>query len=61
MSTKINLDEEIKKILDEYELEVIDDLDKAAFATAKLGVKELKEKSPRSKRAQGGALSLIHI
>lgn len=55
MSSKINLDEEIKKILDEYELEVIDDMNKAAFDTAKLGVKELKEKSPKSNRAKGGA------
>lgn len=55
MSSSIDLAEELKKILDDYELEVIDDVDKAALATAKLGVKELKEKSPRSKRAQGGA------
>ena len=55
MSSTIDLADEIKKILDDYELEVIDDLDKAAFATAKLGVKELKSTSPRSKRAKGGA------
>ena len=55
MSASIDLAEELKKILDEYELEVIDDVDKAALATAKLGVKELKEKSPKSKRAEGGA------
>ena len=55
MSSTIDLADEIKKILDDYELEVIDDLDKAAFATAKLGVKELKATSPRSKRAKGGA------
>lgn len=55
MSSTIDLADEIKKILDDYELEVIDDLDKAAFATAKLGVKEIKATSPRSKRAKGGA------
>jgi hypothetical protein len=55
MSASIDLAEELKKILDEYEIEVIDDVDKAALATAKLGVKELKEKSPKSKRAEGGA------
>lgn len=55
MSASIDLAEELKKILDEYELEVIDDVDKAAFATAKLGVKELKDKSPKSNRAKGGA------
>lgn len=55
MSASIDLAEELKKILDEYKLEVIDDVDKAALATAKLGVKELKEKSPKSNRAKGGA------
>lgn len=55
MSSTIDLADEIKTILDEYELEVIDDVDKAALATAKLGVKELKEKSPKSNRANGGA------
>ena len=55
MSRQIDLADEIKKILDDYEFEVIEDMDKAAFDTAKLGVKELKDKSPRSKRAKGGA------
>ena len=55
MSSNVNLADEIKKILDEYDLEVIEDVDKAALATAKLGVKELKDKSPKSNRAKGGA------
>lgn len=55
MSRQIDLADEIKKILDDYELEVIDDMNKAAFATANLGVKELKAISPKSKRAKGGA------
>lgn len=55
MSKDIDLAAELEKILDEYKLDVIDDVDKAAFATAKLGVKELKEKSPKSNKAKGGA------
>ena len=50
-----DLVDELNKILDEFKDELDQDVDKAALATAKLAVKELKAKSPRSKRAKGGA------
>lgn len=51
----VDLVNELNKILDDYQAEVIDDVNEAALATVKLAVKELKAKSPRSKRAKGGA------
>ena len=51
----VDLVDELNKILDEFKEELDQDVDKAALATAKLAVKELKAKSPKSKRAMGGA------
>lgn len=53
--TGTGLVEELNKILDEFKEELDQDVDKAALATTKIAVKELKAKSPRSKRAKGGA------
>lgn len=51
----LDLVDEINKILDEYALEVNEDVNKAAKATAKLGAKELKSTSPKSKsKVRGG-------
>lgn len=47
--------DELNEILENYQEEVIEKLDKAAFTTAKVAIKELKEKSPKSKRTEGGA------
>ena len=46
--------DELNEILENYQEEVIEKLDKAAFTTAKVAIKELKEKSPKSKRTKGG-------
>lgn len=51
----VDLVDGINNILYEFKEELEEDVDKAALATAKLAVKELKVKSPKSKRAKGGA------
>lgn len=48
----VDLGDEINKLLDEYSLEVNEDVNKAAKATAKLGAKELKSTSPKGSRGR---------
>lgn len=50
----VDLADEINKILEEYALEVNEDVNKAAKATAALGVKELKATSPKGRRGRYG-------
>ncbi len=45
----INLDDEIKKILDEYEEDVEETVDQTAMAVAKRGAQKLKGSSPKNK------------
>ena len=47
MATGINLDKDIKKILDEYSLQVTEEVGKAVKEVAKGSVKQLKQTSPR--------------
>lgn len=46
--------DELNEILEDYQGEVIEKLDIAALTTAKNAVKELKEKSPKSRGAKSG-------
>lgn len=50
----VDLGDEINKILEEYAIEVNEDVNKAAKATAALGVKELKSTSPKGRRGRYG-------
>lgn len=46
---KIDLEDEIKKILDEYAEDVEETVDQTAMAVAKLGAQKLKCSSPKNK------------
>lgn len=45
----INLDGELQKILDEYVVEVEEDVEESAKATAQAGAKELRANSPKDR------------
>ena len=45
---KIDLEDEIKKILDEYEEDVEETVDQTAMAVAKIGAQKLKSSSPKN-------------